>query len=73
MSTPKFSRFSSNDPKDIAWRVEQMHVDNAIEGVERDPALAAFVAELNAAGLSPEEKIKRVIEFDLNAKHDATK
>jgi hypothetical protein len=67
MSMAKFSRLSSNDPQDIAWRVQQMHVDTAIEAIDRNPILVALVAEMDAAGLSPEEKIKRVIAFDLNS------
>jgi hypothetical protein len=65
------SRFDSNDPKDVAWRVEQAYVDAEIEGVKRDPALTAFVAQMDADGIDPEEQIRRIITFALDAPEDS--
>jgi hypothetical protein len=60
-------RYDSDDPKDAAWRVEQAHADAEIEGIKRHPALAAFVEQMDAEGVDPEEQIKRIIAFDLRA------
>jgi len=71
MSTEFESRFSSQKPEDIAWRGNIAWVDAAIEGIERHPALAQLSEEMDAEGLPIEEKIKRVIAFDLNAINEA--
>lgn len=65
------SRFSSQDPADIAWRVQQMYENSAIEGIERDPVLAAFVDQMDAEGVPPEEQIRRIIAFDRKAARTA--
>ncbi|NTJ43875.1 hypothetical protein G6L28_14830 [Agrobacterium larrymoorei] len=59
-------RFSSNKAKDIAWRISQMHANNAIEGVKKDEALAAMVEDWNEAGVSDEAQISRLVQM---AKH----
>ena len=57
------NRFSSNKTKDVAWRVDQMHANNAIEGVQKDEALAALVEEWNAAGVADDEQIARLVQM----------
>lgn len=58
------SRFSSNDPKDIAWRVEQIKVDNVIEGVTPNRDIEAFVLQLNREGINDiNERLRRIGEF----------
>lgn len=54
------SIFTSMDPAAIAWRVQQMDVDNAIESVERDPEADALVASWDAAGVPIAEQIERL-------------
>ncbi|MES5100693.1 hypothetical protein ABUK73_20905 [Agrobacterium sp. BA1120] len=57
------NRFSSNEAKDVAWRIDQMHANNAIEGVQKDEALAALVEEWNAAGVADDEQIARLVQM----------
>lgn len=71
MSAEFVSRFSSQKPEDIAWRVNAARVDSAIEGMERHPVLAKLVDDMDAAGVPVEEQIKRIIAFDLDAASDA--
>jgi hypothetical protein len=44
------------------WRVEQMHANNAIEGVEKDDELAELVAQWRDEGLSQDEIAERLVE-----------
>lgn len=57
------NRFSSNEPKEVAWRVDQMHANNAIEGVQKDEALAALVEEWNATGVADDEQVARLVQM----------
>lgn len=58
------SRFSSNDPKDIAWRVEQIKVDNVIEGVTPNRDIEAFVLQLDREGINDiNERLHKIGEF----------
>ncbi|KXG87359.1 hypothetical protein [Agrobacterium bohemicum] len=57
------NRFFSNEAKDVAWRVDQMHANNAIEGVQKDEALAALVEEWNAAGVADDEQVARLVQM----------
>lgn len=59
----RISRFASDRPEDIAWRVEQAEVDGTIEGIETSPELEELVTAMDAEGLSPEEQIERIIAF----------
>lgn len=67
MAAKTIYRFASSDPEDVAWRVEQMHANNAIEGIERNPVLKAYVEKMQPAGLTVEEKIQRIVDFDIEA------
>ncbi len=58
--------FTSPEPRHVKWRVEQMRANNAIEGIPRDAALDALVAEMEAAGVPIEEQIKRIASFDMS-------
>jgi hypothetical protein len=44
--------FTSTDPNDVSWRVEQAKVDNFIEGVTPDHDIEAYVLALDKSGLS---------------------
>ncbi|UHS64209.1 hypothetical protein HRR99_22130 [Agrobacterium vaccinii] len=57
------NRFSSHGNKCVAWRVDQMHANNAIEGVQKDDALAALVEGWNAAGVADDEQIARLVQM----------
>ena len=55
-------RFSDKSPEAKAWRVEQMHANSAIEGVEEDKNISALVAQWKAEGLSQDEVAERLTE-----------
>jgi hypothetical protein len=57
------SRFKSQAAADVAWRVDQMHANNAIEGIERDLELSAFAEQMEREGLSDDEQIARLVEL----------
>lgn len=57
------NRFSSNETEDVAWRVSQMHANNAIEGVQKNEALAALVEEWNAARVADDEQVARLVQL----------
>jgi len=65
------SRFHSKDPAAARWRAKRARIYADIEGLARDRELEAFVAELWAAGLEPEERIKRVKEYIKRKQHRA--
>lgn len=69
MSNDKPSRFMATDSVSGEWRRRQMVENNAIEGIERDPALTEFVDRMRAEGHSPEERIKQLMR--LHAGSDA--
>jgi len=46
-------RWTSSGPADIAWRREQMSINNDIAGLARCPRADQFAAELQARHLSP--------------------
>jgi len=71
MSTEFESRFSSQKPEDIAWRVNVAHIDAAIEGIERHPVLAKMVDDMDDQNISIEEQIERIIAFDFNTINEA--
>jgi len=71
MSNKFVSRFSSQRAEDIVWRINVAHVDAAIEGIERHPALVRLSAEMDAEELSVEKQIKRIIAFDLTSVNEA--
>jgi hypothetical protein len=52
------SPFASNDPEDIAWRCQQMAVDNDIEGVARNPQLEAQILTWDDQGIPVEKQIE---------------
>ena len=54
------SRLHSKNATDAAWRAQQAHVDADIEGLARDPQADRLVAEMDAAGLDPEQQIERL-------------
>lgn len=60
------SRFSSDATRDVDWRVSQMHANNAIEGVKKDEALSILVEKWDAAGVSDDDQIARLVQM---AKH----
>jgi len=51
------SRFSSQKPEDIAWRVNVTHIDAAIEGIEANPQYDIFFTSQRNKGV-PENKIR---------------
>ncbi|HVJ35199.1 MAG TPA: hypothetical protein VND94_18960 [Terriglobia bacterium] len=57
------SPFASKDPAAIAWRRQQMAVDNDIEGVARDPQLDALVASWDAAGMPIDQQLAKLKEY----------
>lgn len=60
----KKNRFTSTDPKDIAWRVEQAKVDNFIEGIVPDRDIEAFVLQLDRDGINDiNERLLKIAEF----------
>lgn len=63
MSEQTTSRFTSQKPEDIEWRVNVARVDAAIEGMVRDPILAAHMDRMRAAGATTEERLKFVSEY----------
>jgi len=54
------SVFTSQDPAAIAWRRAQAHVDCDIEGMRRDPAIEALLAQWDAEGITIAERIARL-------------
>jgi hypothetical protein len=56
----RVSRLHSTDPTDAAWRRQQAQVDADIEGLSRDTEIDRFVDEMDAAGIEPRERIKRL-------------
>ena len=63
MSNPlpkRVDRFHSKNPVDAAWRARQSQIDSDIEGLSRDPVADQLATEMDAAGLEPREKIKRL-------------
>jgi len=59
MSTEFESRFSSQKPEDIAWRVNVAHIDAAIEGIEANPQHDIFFTNQRNKGV-PEDKIREL-------------
>ena len=57
---PRVSRLHSQNPADAAWRFEQAQVDADIEGLPRDAEAEALIADMTAAGVSPEHQIERI-------------
>lgn len=55
--------FSDESPEAQAWRVQQMHENNAIEGVEMDQEIANLVAEWDRQGIPDDEQIERLKEL----------
>ena len=49
-------RWTSSHPADIAWRREQMSINNDIAGLARCPRADQFAAELEARCLSPADE-----------------
>lgn len=62
MTNDLSKRFHSQDPEDVAWRVEAARVDAAIEGLVEDPEIRAYREELNLTGLTADEKIALIGE-----------
>ena len=56
-------RWTSLHPSDIAWRREQMSINNDIAGLARCPSADQFAAELEAQGLSPSDRRPALKEF----------
>jgi hypothetical protein len=59
-SSKRVSRLHSKDPADAAWRARQAQVDADIEGLSRDAGVDRFVAEMEASGVAPRQRIKRL-------------
>jgi len=59
MSTEFESKFSSQKPEDIAWRVNVSHIDAAIEGIEANPYHDIFFTSQRNKGV-PEDKIREL-------------
>lgn len=56
--------FTSTDPKDIAWRAEQMRISNFIEGVTLDQDCEAFLMQLDRDGINDiNERLRKIGEF----------
>jgi hypothetical protein len=53
-------RLHSKDPADAAWRARQAEVDADIEGLARDAGIDRFFDEMEASGVAPRERIKRL-------------
>ena len=53
----------SMDAASVAWRGEQAHVDADIEGLPRDPAVEAFVAEMDRAKVPLDEQREHLIAY----------
>jgi len=67
MSTEFESRFSSQKPEDIAWRLNVAHVDAAIEGIESNPHHDDFFTNQRNKGI-PEDKIRELFTNQLMTK-----
>lgn len=60
----KKNRFTSTDPEDIAWRVEQSIIDNYIEGIIPDQDCEDFLMQLDREGINDvNERLRRIGEF----------
>lgn len=59
----KPSPYFSNDPADIAWRRQQMAVDNDIEGVANNAELEALVADWDKNNVPVEERIEHLNKY----------
>lgn len=58
------NRFTSSKPEDVSWRVEQMKIDNFIEGITPDRDIEAFVLQLDQEGIhDTKERIRKIGEF----------
>lgn len=58
-------RWTSSHPADIAWRREQMSINNDIAGLARCPRAERFAAELEAQHLSPSDRRAALTEYFL--------
>jgi hypothetical protein len=59
-TTKRIDRLHSKNPTDAAWRAQQAQVDSDIEGLHRDRDLDQLKVEMDAAGIGPRERIKRL-------------
>jgi hypothetical protein len=59
-SSKRVSRLHSKDPADAAWRARQAQVDADIEGLSHDAGVDRFIAEMEASGVEPRQRIKRL-------------
>jgi hypothetical protein len=50
------------NPTDAAWRARQAQVDADIEGLHRDAGIDQFVANMEAEGVAPREKVQSLSE-----------
>ncbi|MFQ6186297.1 hypothetical protein ACLMJV_30855 [Sinorhizobium meliloti] len=57
------SRFTSQKPAYIKWRVDQMRANSRIQGMEPDPRYTDFTAQMDAEGVPVEEQIERFQAF----------
>jgi len=59
-SSKRVSRLHSKDPVDAAWRAQQADVDADIEGLARDAGIDRLFDEMEASGVAPRERMKRL-------------
>lgn len=56
----RVSRLHSKDPVDAEWRKQQAQVDADIEGLSRDAGIDRLFDEMEASGIAPRERTKRL-------------
>lgn len=56
-------KFDDNSREAQRWRMQQMIANNAIEGIETDPALVALTEQWDDEGVPDEEQIARLLEM----------
>jgi hypothetical protein len=61
-TTKRIDRLHSQNPTDAAWRARQAQVDADIEGLHRDAGIDQFVANMEAEGVAPREKVQSLSE-----------
>ncbi len=59
-SRQRLSRLHSSRAEDAAWRSAQAQVDADIEGLGRDAEVSRLVADMKAANVPVDERIKRL-------------
>jgi hypothetical protein len=59
-SSKRVSRLHSKDPADAAWRAQQAQVDADIEGLARDAGIDRLFDQMEAEGIAPRERVKRL-------------